>query len=271
MQELVRQVRFSVNPFLPSDRQGFNCFASNPPGEGLAIFFELSVKLTGKIHPDTGFIVNVTEIDRKVRWHIVKIFGDRVRKSFQKARHIGFADIARLLASVTERLAGEFAPVCIAGLELRLNPYRKMSILCEDLKMIYFSEKFEFAATHKLWNEKFSDEENFNIFGKCANPAGHGHNYIIEVTVKSPAGNNLQTGWFEKIIEAELIQLIDHKNLNTDVQEFTRNVPTVENIAVFAWEKLKDKFGKLQLHCVSVWETDKTCCCYYGPDKNIKN
>jgi 6-pyruvoyltetrahydropterin/6-carboxytetrahydropterin synthase len=118
---------------------------------------------------------------------------------------------------------------------------------------------------HKLWNEDFSEEKNFEVFGKCANPNGHGHNYIIEVTVKVPSGkDNLRIGDFEKVVDDELIKLIDHKNLNADVAEFGKTNPTIENIAVFAWNKLNGKFGAVKLHCVTVWETDKTYCSYYG-------
>jgi len=131
--------------------------------------------------------------------------------------------------------------------------------------MVYFSEKFEFAATHRLWNEDFSQERNLEVFGKCANPAGHGHNYVVEVTVKiAPDKNRLRIGDFEKIVNDELIDLVDHKNLNAELEEFKKVNPTVENIAVFAWNKLADRFSEAVLHCVTVWETDKTCCSYFG-------
>ena len=135
--------------------------------------------------------------------------------------------------------------------------------------MIYFSEKFEFAATHKLWNEDFSDERNFEVFGKCANPSGHGHNYIVEVTIKAPEDKEVfRVGDFERTVDEELIKIVDHKNLNVDVSEFGKTNPTVENIAVFAWNKLAGKFGEVRqnagLHCVTVWETDKTYSSYYG-------
>ena len=66
-------------------------------------------------------------------------------------------------------------------------------------------------------------------------------------------------GAFEKIVDENLISLVDHKNLNVDVPQFAKTIPTVENIAVFAWEKLSPIFGD-KLNCVNVWETDKTYC-----------
>ena len=132
--------------------------------------------------------------------------------------------------------------------------------------MLYFSEKFEFAATHKLWNSSFSEPQNLQVFGKCANPTGHGHNYLVEVTVAtSGAGPDLEVGEFERIVDSQLMQVVDHKNLNLDVPVFQEKVPTVENIAVFAWEHLAGKFGSAQLHGVTVWESDRTYCSYHGP------
>ena len=118
---------------------------------------------------------------------------------------------------------------------------------------------------HKLWNDDFTPQKNFEVFGKCANPTGHGHNYIIEVTVKTNAkASGFTIRRFQKVIQENLIKVIDHKNLNADVPHFAEVIPTVENIAIFAWDSIVDKFDKAALYCVTVWETDKTCCFYYG-------
>jgi 6-pyruvoyltetrahydropterin/6-carboxytetrahydropterin synthase len=69
---------------------------------------------------------------------------------------------------------------------------------------------------------------------------------------------------FEQTVDTEFIKRVDHKNLNLDVDAFKKNNPTVENITTFAWEKLVGKFGKQILHCVKVWESDRTYCSYYG-------
>jgi 6-pyruvoyltetrahydropterin/6-carboxytetrahydropterin synthase len=76
-------------------------------------------------------------------------------------------------------------------------------------------------------------------------------------------GQRMGMGAFEKIVDENLISLVDHKNLNVDVVEFAKTIPTVENIAVFAWNKLVPVLGD-KLHCVNVWETDKTYCSYCG-------
>jgi 6-pyruvoyltetrahydropterin/6-carboxytetrahydropterin synthase len=265
MHRLSRQVRFSVNPFLPEQSEGANSFASRPAGEGLAVFLELSVELTGEVEPATGFVVNVAQIDQNVRRYVVPIFTERIKKYFSKAQHIGFFEITNLLGSAWEQLTGRFGMAKLSQLSLKLNPSRTVAIDSKDTDMVYFSEKFECAATHKLWNDDFSEEKNFEVFGKCANPTGHGHNYIIEVTIKIPdSGREFRFGDFEKIVDVELVKVLDHKNLNLDVDHFKKTNPTVENIASFAWHRLAGKFGRSFLHCVSVWENDKTFCSYYG-------
>jgi len=278
MHKLVRKVRFSVNPFLREDSGGFNSYASEPCGEGLSIFFELIVGLTGEVEPATGFVVNVVDIDKAVREYAVPIFGRQIREDFRRGKHIGFFEISEVLKSAWGQLADKFGGAKLSELGLALNPFRRVAVDCEprpserrgeetpgDSKMIYFSEKFEFSATHKLWNEEFSEQRNFEVFGRCANPSGHGHNYIVEITVKMPAGGDrFRIGDFEKVVDDELIKVVDHKNLNTDVAELSKVNPTVENIAVFAWERLAGKFGEAVLHCITVWETDKTYCSYYG-------
>lgn len=265
MHTLARQVRFSINPFLPADSEGFNSFASKPAGEGLSIFLELCVEVAGEVEPATGFVVNVAEIDKNVREFAAPIFAERIREDFHRGRHVRLPVIAALLRSAWGQLADKFGAAKVSRLSLKLNPFRRIAMDSKDLGMVYFSEKFEFAAMHKLWNDDFSKERNLEVFGKCANPAGHGHNYVVEVTVKKPAGgNDFCIGDFEKTVDSELIGVLDHKNLNADIGEFSETNPTVENIAAFAWNRLAGKFAEATLHCVTVWETDRTYCSYQG-------
>ena len=265
MHKLYRYVRFSINPFLPADEVGFNSFASKPAGEGLAVFLELGVELEGEADKATGLIVNVSDIDQKVRNCAVGVFAEKIKADYREARHTGYDELARLLKIVWGKLADGFGSAQLSKLSLKLSPFRTLAVDDKDCAMVYYSEKFEFAAAHKLWNEKFSEERNIEVFGRCANPAGHGHNYIVEVTVKWPSGQALRTVEFEKVVNQELIKVVDHKNLNEDLPEFQQITPTVENIAVFAWDRIVGKFGKsAALHCVTVWETDKTYSSYYG-------
>ncbi len=265
MHRLQRQVRFTINPFLDDTVLGANSFCSKPAGEGLGLFLEIGVAVVGRADEDTGFVINVLDIDKAVRQYVVPVFADVIKTKYRRAEHIGIAALVGLLHQAQAALTGNLRPAILSDLSLKLNPYRKIAIDCEDSNMVYLSEKFEFAAMHKLWNDKFTAERNFQAFGKCANPSGHGHNYIVEVTVKArEEADALKIGEFEQVVDDRLINLIDHKNLNADVPEFQKTNPTIENLAVFAWQKLAAHFDTLQLHSITVWETDKTSCSYYG-------
>lgn len=265
MHKLTRQVRFSIMPFLSEDRERSNSLASAPADEGLSVFLELSVELIGKVGPTTGFVVNVTHIEQAIRESVIPMFTERLRTDFRERRPIGLSRVVEFLRLAWDQLADKFGIARLSRLSLKLNPFRELAIESKESAMIYFSQKFDFAAAHKLWNDELPEQRNIEIFGKCANPTGHGHNYTVEITVKRPPSeNNFRIGEFERTVNDQLIEVLDHKNLNLDVAEFHTTNPTVENIAVFAWHRLAGKFTGASLHCVTVWETDQTRCSYYG-------
>lgn len=264
MHRLVRKVRFSVNPFGQGDSSGANSYGGKPCGEGLSLFFELSVGLAGEADESTGFVVNVIDIDKLIRRYAVPVFAQGVQEAFRSGRGLKICETAGLLAGLRGVLKEKFSGAMLIELGLGLNPYRKIAFDCEDMKMYYFSEKFDFAAMHKLWNERFSEQKNFEVFGKCANPGGHGHNYVVEVTIKAAKDSDICIGDFERVVDGEFVKLVDHKNLNADVAALAGVNPTIENLAEFAWGRLNGKFGSAKLHCVSIWESERTCCTYYG-------
>jgi len=281
MHKLARQIRFAISPF-KAIVKGANSYCAKPTADGLSLFFALWVELKGDINKNTGFIVNVADIDRIVRNKAVGIFDEYVKNCLAvagTATNCGFEQIAQLLSQVWKTIEKDFQPVlskpALSGIEgvevqakidslaLELMPARKIAIKERMGDMLYFSEKFEFAASHTLWNDKFSDSENEKIFGKCANRKGHGHNYIVEVTIKKPTGGKpLAASDFERIVQQDFISIVDHKNLNADVEHFKKINPTVENIAQFAFKSLKDKLKPLELDCVTVWENDRTFCSF---------
>ena len=130
----------------------------------------------------------------------------------------------------------------------------------------------EFSAAHRLHVPTLSDQQNRDTFGKCNNPAGHGHNYQFEVVVKSPidpAGQTLPIQQLDAVVDQHAVQLLDHKHLNIDVPQFAHRNPSVENIVQVIWDMLADPIAALApgttLDELSVWETSKTVCTYRGP------
>lgn len=135
--------------------------------------------------------------------------------------------------------------------------------------MVMVTQAFEFSAAHRLFSKHLSDEENLKVFGKCANPNGHGHNYVLEVTVAGkPDQKNesfIELEHLEQIVKQHVIDALDHKNLNVDCEEFADLNPTVENIARVIWEKLNPVLTTVSLRTVRLYETPKTCAEYGGP------
>ncbi|MGV7220191.1 MAG: 6-carboxytetrahydropterin synthase [Nitrospinales bacterium] len=134
--------------------------------------------------------------------------------------------------------------------------------------MIYLTRKTEFCASHRLFNPKFSDEKNEQIFGLCNNPNGHGHNYVLEVTVRGEVeketGMVLDLKALKKIITHEIIDKVDHKNLNVDVNFLKGVIPTAENVAIKFWEILEPKIENGQLHEVKLFESERNFVIYKG-------
>ena len=94
MHELSRQVRFSIDPFVDIHKEGFNSYCSKPTSENLAIYLALHVSLAGKVNPETGFVVNVADIDSAVRQQVVHVFEEQIKGSFKKNKAVRFIDIA---------------------------------------------------------------------------------------------------------------------------------------------------------------------------------
>ncbi len=139
--------------------------------------------------------------------------------------------------------------------------------------MIYVTRREVFSSSHRLFNPNFSDEKNEQIYDKCNNLNGHGHNYVLEVIVAGEIDS--QTGYvidlkiLKKIIRDNVIKLVDHKNLNLDVEFLKDRIPTAENIAVGIYEQLKPllQLPNAQLHAVVLRETENNFVTYYGDKK----
>ena len=120
------------------------------------------------------------------------------------------------------------------------------------------TRRYRFAASHRLYSPAFSEEENKQLYGKCGNPYGHGHNYVVEVTVSGPVdpatGMVANLGELDPFVEQEIIEPFDRKYLNEQVSEFRENVPTTENVCREIYRRLKD-FPTARLERVRIEET----------------
>lgn len=130
------------------------------------------------------------------------------------------------------------------------------------------TRRVHFAAGHRLHDPRLDDEENRRIFGACSNPNGHGHNYEVEVTVEGEVdpstGFVIDLARLRDLIQAEVIEDVDHANLNRDV-EWMRGVnPSAENLAVAIWRRLEGRLDGAELVSVRLWETPRNSAEYRG-------
>ncbi|MFH0992332.1 MAG: 6-carboxytetrahydropterin synthase [bacterium] len=134
--------------------------------------------------------------------------------------------------------------------------------------MLYVTRRAIFSASHRLFNPELTDEQNEAIYDKCGNKFGHGHNYVLQVTVAGEV--NPKTGYLidlkklKVILQKEVLDLVDHKHLNFDVPVFLNVIPTAENIAKVFWSILEPKITEGKLFSIRLHETENNVVEYRG-------
>lgn len=135
--------------------------------------------------------------------------------------------------------------------------------------MIYLTRAEHFNAAHRLYNPDWTDEKNEEVFGKCANANWHGHNYDLFVTIKGEI--NKDTGFLydvkklSTLIKENVLEHLDHKNLNIDVPFLKGQICSTENLAKAIWQQLSPLLqDDAQLHCIKLYETPRIYVEYFG-------
>ena len=132
---------------------------------------------------------------------------------------------------------------------------------------LHLWRRYRFSASHRLHSAQLSEEENQRVYGKCNNPYGHGHNYVVEVAVSGPVdpatGMIANLADLDVFVEREVIEPFDHKYLNEDVAEFRESVPTTEIVCVEIFNRLR-RFPQARLERVRVEETERNSFEYAG-------
>lgn len=134
--------------------------------------------------------------------------------------------------------------------------------------MVYLTRRANFSAAHRLWSNQLSNEENYAIYDKCANPNGHGHNYSLEVTLvgqpDSRTGMLMNLTDIKRIINEQVIDWVDHKHLNYDVPWLEGTIPTAEALVIKFWERLQRGLPPGMLYEVKLYETENNIASYRG-------
>ncbi len=261
MLRLSREIRFAINA-APDDQLSHpptNSYGGYPSLTGLGYFFTLSATVQGAAGED-GYLLNIKHIDAALRQRAIPIVQRRVEQRT-------FGGGCGVLLELIDTLRDAWPGTELAGMRMAISPLQSWEVLATEIPMVRLSQKFEFAATHRLHNPKLSDEENRRAFGKCNNPHGHGHNYEVQVTLIGQPDENgclIDVPAFERIVSRIVIDRFDHKNLNVELPEFREQLPSVENIARTIYRLLQPELQSdhARLKSVTVWETSKTWCEY---------
>jgi 6-pyruvoyltetrahydropterin/6-carboxytetrahydropterin synthase len=215
----------------------------------------LDVTVEGHVDPRTGMVVNIKRIDDILKTRIVSQFdgksiNDEIPAFFDRS-----SSLENLISYICQTLTSpNVLPVEVRLTGLRLEEMPTLSAeldLDQDPTMMTLTRSYEFAASHRLDSPLLSHQENLDLFGKCNNPAGHGHNYVLEVSVSgvpdATSGMILNLTDLDEVVSELVVDRYDHKNLNVDIPEFQGRVTTSEVVALEIFSRLQSKLpGKLQ-------------------------
>lgn len=274
MYYLTRQTAFEASHYtrLPdlNDVENFELFgaAANPNSHGHNYILEVMVR--GDLNTKDGMVINLTDLDRLLK---TEVHAHYDHKHVNK-QHPVFAEnpdlqptSENIAIDIWQRLGFSLTN----GLLHRVRLYESSTLFIDyygEGIMVYHTKVYEFSAAHRLHSHQLSDEENLEIFGKCNNPSGHGHNYILEITIKgdvdSKTGLVADLDLIDNVVEREVFTRFDYKHLNLDTPEFETVNPTSENFVKVLWDVLEPNLRPVMLHRLRLRETPKNHFDYYG-------
>jgi 6-pyruvoyltetrahydropterin/6-carboxytetrahydropterin synthase len=136
------------------------------------------------------------------------------------------------------------------------------------MEMVYLTRRASFSASHRLWSRQLTEAENYAVYEKCANPNGHGHNYVLEVTVRGTpdpqTGMVLNLTQLKDTMHEQVVNWVDHKHLNYDVPWLEGSIPTTEVLVVKFWDRLAEMLPRGLLYEVKLYETENNIASYRG-------
>ncbi|MBI2868058.1 MAG: 6-carboxytetrahydropterin synthase [Chloroflexi bacterium] len=229
----------------------------------------LEMSVTGPVDTKTGMVINLTQLKDAVD-DVLKDFDHKNLNEDLPYFKERIPTLENLAAILWQRINHRLPGATLARLRLHededlfvdyqgaLNPHPKAAL----------SRRYTFSAAHQLYSPTLSPEQNLAVFGKCANPNGHGHNYELTVTVSGTidplTGMCADLAALDGVVQRRVIDRFDHKHLNLDVEDFLHEPPTGENIARRVWDLLVDQLPRGSLTKVKLVETRNNYFEYTG-------
>ncbi|MBL8047869.1 MAG: 6-carboxytetrahydropterin synthase [Chthonomonas sp.] len=262
--ELTRQVTFASghrywrSDLTPAENEALFGPIASPYNHGHN--YTLEATFAGEISPADGMVINIKTLDDMIRRQVTDEFNGKSIND--EVAHFASASpsLENLLHYISRKLDPP-AEARLTSLLLREMPDLWGAWRADQPTMISLTRSYEFAASHRLHIAALSDAENQELFGKCNNRNGHGHNYILEVTVTGEP--DATTGWIcdllalDEVVNARVVDRYDHKSLNEDIPEFAGLNPTSEVVAQVIFDRLRGQ-TPAKLAEVRLWETARS-------------
>ncbi len=243
--------RYSIAHLSPQENEELFGKLYHQHGHNYVLFVSVKGNLKS-----TGMVMNIKELKSKVK----AIIDEKYDHRNLNEEHPAFSSINPTTENIAlvlwEEISGIIEDKDITLHSIELQEGKELKVEYKGGKSMILSREYRFSAGHRLYNPDLSAQENLRLYGKCSNPHGHGHDYTLRVYVKGWPDE--KTGFLINIEEMdrrvkEVIEELDHRFLNEEVEFFRRHLPTTENILLYICNRLK---GKLPLQKIEIMETE---------------
>ncbi|MCU0544236.1 MAG: 6-carboxytetrahydropterin synthase [Oscillatoriaceae cyanobacterium Prado104] len=266
-----RRAQFSASHryWLPelSEAENFERFGPTARAPGHGHNYVLYVSMVGEVD-EYGMVLNLSDVKHVIKREVT----DALDFSYLNEAWPEFEHTLPTTENIARQIWLRLAPhLPLTEIQLFEHPELWAQYLGNGMEA-YLTLSTHFSAAHRLARPDLSFEENSEIYGKCARPHGHGHNYHLEVTVKGEidarTGMLVDLGALQKLVDDLVVEPLDHTFLNKDIAYFEKVVPTAENIAAYIGQLLRSPVRELgaQLHKIKLFESPNNSCEVYGVD-----
>jgi 6-pyruvoyltetrahydropterin/6-carboxytetrahydropterin synthase len=256
-----------------SEEENHRLFGACARPHGHGHDYTVEVTLGGEVDPQNGMVVNISDLKPLLQREVLGPLDGQFLSPEHRLMEGRISCTEMLARWIWDRLGRAIAAERLpARLEqVRLHEYRRLWADCtrgEDGPVVTLTRTYEFAAAHRLNSDHLSPQANQELFGKCNNPHGHGHNYVLEVTVGGEpdphTGFLIDLGLLDRVVKGQVVDRYDHRHLNLDIPEFRELIPTSENLVRVIWDRLAPALPGGALRRVTVRETDRNHFTYEG-------
>ncbi len=253
-----------------SEEDNTACFGACSLAPGHGHNYELIVSMAGGLNSD-GMVLNLSDVKQAIRTQVTDQldfrFLNETWPEFDLTKVNGCLPTTEALTRIIwNRLKSELP---LVALRLYEHP-RLWADYIGNAMDAFLTIQTHFAAAHRLAKEELSQEENENIYGKCARPNGHGHNYLVDITVRGEiderTGMICDLSALQCLVNDLVVEPFDHTHLNKDIPYFSQCVPTAENIALHIADRLKQPIKAIgaNLHKIRLQESPNNAAEVYA-------